>query len=336
MRSHGHYFTLDTRDDERPQDHNLDAYYIWSNISQPFYDLDDDDGYLARREEAEVVSESTSWPAANTWYTTNTRWSHSLNLGYTWAWDPDAGRLYSYENLSYWTVCCWPRDKYDTNSSFGTAPLGYTSYPYKAAPPGVPIASSAAVSQDGLSANEVDGAPVILARASVELSRPYNAPDPDDGEVVLRRGSNLTLDEYALSARRLSAATAELGVSTGVLTFAIPVGEDVIADIESLGAVIHYIKGASTPSPEGLISTFYGLNEPSVWAAAEEDAFATGVQLQGIIAAEVTIPGRAVYDAIEGRADVFLLDLSAEDYRRGHQGIDVDQNDLYWQLAGWK
>lgn len=325
-RSHGEYFTLDAQDAHK----NVSAYLISTTILSPYTDFDDDDPADSRNEEAEVVSESTSFPSSYVWYDTWFRWSHSFVRNGSWTWDDDGGTIEFYENLS---CQCWFGDKYNTALCCAAVT------PFKTYPGWNPPSALSAMPESEVEASEatVQTRDTRVGRPpEVAGGRPYTAAagnDPND--VHLRAEMTGGVHAYAEEARALAASVIERGPSRGVLTFARPVGHEVVAQLEAAGAIVSEIEAVSDQNTDGLRWTYFGVNEPGIWDAIAADADEQGVSVLGIIAAQVEMPDAAVLDAIQSRADVFLVDLAIEDYARRAAGFDVNMNDVFWKLAGW-
>jgi hypothetical protein len=320
-RSHGDFFTIDSTDGNYD---NVDAYSWSTSITNPYQDYDDDDGNH-RREENEIVSESTSFPTWGYWYWSKTWFSHAYYYN-GWLWDGGAGTIEFWEALSNQ----WPiGDKYNTVVCCAGA-YPFRSYPALPTPPGASAAPQA-------SQSSLDEGGIPYAAAPLALERGYLvAAGREPGDVRLLADVSGGLNGYAHKAQALARATTASGPAQGVITFARPLQAGDVVRLEALGLVVRQIEAVSTLDGQGLRWTFGGDNERGVWERAQLAFADEGVTFVGVVSAEVTVPDRDVLDRVQGDRDVFLVDLSVEDYLRLHPSAqDVGINDLYWLLAGW-
>jgi len=121
-----------------------------------------------------------------------------------------------------------------------------------------------------------------------------------------------------------------------VVTFSRPISWAKLAELRSRGLAVETIELVSQPDRSGLRWTIGGAFGPGVEDLVAEAATDAGVELLGIVSAEVIVPDAATLRNVQNDAAVFLVDLSVEDFMRNNPGIqDVSQNDVYWSLAGW-
>ena len=240
--------------------------------------------------------------------------------GQQWCYDESSGVIDFWENLSFWTVCCFPRDKYDTDGSIPSAPLPGRSYPFW----NYPYGFSASRTQDSAESSV----------AKAETEQPKSKKTKDE-RVVLRADMSRGLAAYAMDAKARARRVAARGVANGVLTFVEPVGASSLDEIRRTGIEIDQIEIVTTPDADGLRWTFFGGDEPAVWQQARADASSAGVDILGVVSANVTVSGRATLDAAQAHPMVYVIDLSKEEYERTHPHDRAIQNDLYWTLAGW-
>lgn len=279
---------------------------------------------MARRDEAEVTSTSSSFPVVGTWYTTNTRWSHSLDLGYTWAWDTGAGYIYSYEEISPYSP--WLGDTYNRASGFTDGYAGYQYYPNKSAPSGVPLSDCGSA---------MAGAGPVAAQESGVASEDETL-GLRSAEALITSEASLSLHYYVAAAEQTSDAVATIGPSRGVVTFERPVEYETVLALIRSGVEVTSMEGVTTAAADGTHYSFFGVPEEAVMAAASGDAAAMNVTVDGITAVVVTVPSEAEYRVLKDHPDVYLVDLSITQFERDHPTVEgVVQDDVYWQLVGW-
>lgn len=286
--------------------------------------LDDNSDY--KDDEGEIVSESTSFPTAGTTYYTNTYWSHWYTAnGPYWGYDSGGGTVEFDENLSstscpiicdkYDTHCCNTNVNWNLNRSYPSNPQGLTGEPAE------PAFSSL---------EAIGNAP--------QEGRSYQVAFGDTAsEVTLRADLSQGLATYARNASVLAGETITGGSSDGVTTFSHPLTWDELSTLEAAGLDVREIELVSAPDNNGLRWTIFMQDGPDRAQQAEGIALDTGVELLGIVSANVTVPNRGTLVRVQNSRDVFLVDLSITDYRRHNPGVvDVGQNDVYWLLAGWE
>ncbi|MEX0626409.1 MAG: hypothetical protein WD402_07685 [Chloroflexota bacterium] len=322
--ANGIKFTIDQTD----FNHNVEAYLFGTTILNPYTDLDDDNGD-SKDDEAEIVSESNSFPAANTWYYSSVRWSHS----YTYyvngnqvccRYDPDGGHLEYFENLST-AGCPFFCDKWDTHCCNTPLPNDTdTYYPSNSQFAAIAPPESAPATQD-------------VASLRVANGRPYTATLAADGDVHLAAQLGSGLISYARGTRELARTTSNLGPADGVVTFAYPLTWSEFLDFEALGVSVADLEFVTEPDANGLRVT-YVMTRPGAnpeWV--DEEASEANVGVMGIVSANVTVPDLATLERLEASGYVYLVDLSIADFKRQNPGVsDVLQNDVYWSRAGWQ
>lgn len=315
-------FTIDQTD----FNHNVEAYLFGTTILNPYTDLDDDNGDQ-KDDEAEIVSESNSFPAANTWYYSSVRWSHS----YTYyvngnqvccRYDPDGGHLEYFENLST-AGCPFVCDKWDTHCC-NTSLASDTDTYY---PPNAQFAASAPLES---------AVTKSLASLRVANGRPYTATLAADGDVHLSPQLGGGLISYARATRELARTTSKLGPADGVVTFAYPLTWSEFLAFEALGVSVLDLEFVTEPDADGLRVTYVmtRLGANPEWV--DEEASEADVDVMGIVSAKVTVPDLATLERLEASGYAYLVDLSIADYKRLNPGAsDVLENDVYWSRAGW-
>lgn len=319
-RSHGDYFTFDSRDTTW----NVDAYAQVSSMPNPYFDYDDDNGD-DRRDEAEVVSENANFPAANTYYDAFAYFSHSFIRNGSWTWDSDSGTIGFWESLSN-TSCPIFCDKYDTAVCCAavTPTRNYGTWSHFAAP-----------TADGGGDAPLSPEPIQAAPAGRKYSVVVGS---DPGRVHLTPDLTAGLDSYRRSAELLATAVANTNrPANGVVTFRRPVSQAVIGRLEAEGLEVTELEGVSAPDGTGLHWSFSVLNELRALGLVMQDMKRLGLSPLGISAAKVVVPNAAVLSRIQANPDVYLVDLSVADYEAAVSGnVTAGMNDVYWALAGWE
>lgn len=272
------------------------------------------------------MSESNSFPAANTQYYSSVRWSHSythyVNGLHVCCWyDPDGGYIEFVENLS--TAGCWFFcDKWDTHCC--NIPLYLDRY--------YPSNSQFAASAPP----EAEPAAQDVASVRVAEGRSYGAILTAGGDVHLSAQLDEGLDSYARAARALARTAAEFGPADGVVTFAYPLSWNEFLAFEALGVLVQDVEFVTEPDADDLRVT-YAMRRPGAepgWV--EEEASEAKVDVMGIVSANVTVPDVATLGRLEASGYVYLVDLSIADFKRLNPGAnDVVQNDVFWFRAGW-
>lgn len=325
-RSRGIYFTFDQND----LSHNVDAYSIATNFPNPYRDFDDDNGNQ-KKEEAEVVSESTTFPTAGTAYSVSVYWSRSWwNNFYphAWGYDGDGGTVEFVENLS--ALSCWGCDKYDTHCCNANLGMNRT-YPAKARP------ASAAATEPVSETTADDGGTVTMS--GVPEGRHYHATTGGGGpnDIHLHADLGRGHGDYARRAAGLAIAEARRGNAEGVITFARPVSWGEIEALAAMGLVVHDVEFVSEPDSTGSRWTFFLPNEPTAPENAASFAEEAEVDILGIVSATATVRDATVLNTISASGLVYLVDLSIAHFKRHNPGVDdVSQNDVYWEVAGWE
>lgn len=318
--ANGIKFTIDQND----LNHNVEAYLFGTTILNPYYDYEDDNGDN-KDDEAEIVSESNSFPAANTQYYSSVRWSHSYNYTFNkiwyWGYDPDGGYIEFVENLS--TAGCWLLcDKWDTHCC--NIPLYLDRY----YPPNSQFAASAPP-EAGPAAQDV-------ASVRVAEGRSYGVTLTAGGDVHLSAQLDDGLDSYARATRALARTAAEFGPADGVVTFAYPLSWNEFLAFEALGVLVQDVEFVTEPDADDLRVTYVMTRPGAEPGWVEEEASEAKVDVMGIVSANVTVPDIATLGRLEASGYVYLVDLSIADFKRlNPRANDVVQNDVFWFRAGW-
>lgn len=326
------FFTHDARD----LSNNINATGSgYTDIEQPYYDIDDDNGDR-KWEESEVTSQWQLFPRVGGHYYYSRlyfmHWWRSCSQC-AWQWDPDGGNAQQVDQLSF-ESCPIFCDKYDADPDFNSYVLGTNSYPYLPQQGSAATVEEEALSaigrwQDALAAPPTaPPAPSLLA-SSMRLGVTY-----DPGEVLVIPDLAGGLEAYRSRAARLAGAVAEGGPALGVVTFSRPLSEADLARLSDLGLQILSIE-AVTEMYDGVRGTYFGPYSPSVWSQMSAIAEEFSTSFLGVTSAQVLVPNAAVLAAASGSPDVYLIDLSMEQARRTTGKTDIVMNDLYWQLAGW-
>lgn len=308
-----------------------------TDMPNPYFDRD-----LAASKcgEAEITSESSSFPSSTATYFGNywfTRWYWN-GAAFAWNWNNAGGTIEYGEQLS--RQYPGAGDKWDTASpTYGGNAIAFIfnhPYPPKARPVGNPPASADPCQYDG---EPLDGLAAVVAGTPAPRTLAHRiAIDPGDqvGEAIVRPDLTEGLDAYAEAARNLAIALARGGPARGVITFARPVTSETLDAIAALGVEIHTAESVSSPMLSGNRMTFGDTYSSDYWRLMAASAKAEGAEMLGIVSAEVFVPDLTAYlDAAE-HPDVYLIDLSSEQVRRSDRAVnDVALNDVYWYLAGW-
>ena len=328
MASHGYRFTHDVQDTDRNGNGNNNVNATGRYVTQlpsPSYDRDPG-GTCLRHPEGEITSESASFPVSGRYYLSQIEFSHwyctTGSAGTNWYWDSSGDELTETAQISQrgCAVC----DKWDAAQGLADKTMGYLSYPSDTTPSG---ALTAADDQ------ATEGA-VTVAGATVANPAYRARRRASDGQVTLVADLAAGLNAYREEAASRAATTVRDGRSRGILTFARPVGFDVVVVLEDGGVEFETIEAVST-AEHGERWSLGGPRESATEAWLESEASARGEQLLGVVSAQVIVDEHALRNAAADDA-VFLVDLSLEDYGRGHRADkDVSMNDLYWALAGW-
>ena len=325
--THGYRFTADTHDEST---HLSATRRFETTIPAPFFDRDLS---ATRCTEAEITSESSTFPTANVNYTMNVYYMRWFYVNGVWLWDPSSGVVGFSEQLS---AQLGGDDKWQVISTYSPSSrnnlrVGGDTYGTKAAPANPPTGSLGACQNDGgpLFAESAPPAPSALAQG-------YEETVVDEGKThVVAPDLSAGLDAYAADSRALGEALTKSSPASGVATFARPLSGRELQELEALGLEIHAVEAVSDLTPSGLRLTYGNTYGPHVWAEMDSAAAEEGTSMLGIVAADVTVPAGG-YSALASHDSVFLIDLAPEQVRRNvGEAVDVHLNDLYWQLAGW-
>ncbi len=317
-------FTMDQHD----LSHNVEAYSYTGSLPNPYFDTDDDNSDN-REDEGEIVSEAPgTFPTAGTTYNTSIYWSHFYTVGGAWAYDSDGGTVEFDENLSL-PGCPFFCDKWDTHSGSNVNWGLNKNYTQNFEGP-----------QGASSSDQLQPAPARPSSAGAgrpPAGRSYRVASIDNPtDVRLEADLSQGLASYARNARLLAEETIASGTSDGVVTFNHPLSWDELATLEAAGLRPHQLELISAPAKDGLRWTVFVQNEAGRAQQADGIAQDAGIVLLGVVSANVTVPNRATLQRLQTSAAVYLVDLSITDYRRHNPGVvDVGQNDVYWDLAGW-
>lgn len=330
---HGNRFTLDVHD----LNENMSALNTyWTNLPQPYFDRD---FYASKCPEAEITSESASFPTAGSYYFGNFYFTHWywIGGGLGWAWNNASGTYEYGEQLSaqYW----WTSDKWDAATpDYGGGALAFIAnhnYPAKARPGSNPPASADPCGYDGgptLAKTSSSGAPGDPALGTgfvavrEESSRDVRTV-PD-----LSRG----LSHYRVKAHALARSLVATGPGRAIITFAEPVTRADLARLDSSGLTIHSFEAVSTPGDGGLRMTFGDSYGPEAFDLVASLATEEAVEMLGVTSVEATVPNEQALKSVLRDSDVFLVDMSAEQVRRSDPGVEAGTNDIYWFVAGWE
>lgn len=325
MATHGNRFTHDVQD----LNYNLNATGRWStSLPNPYYDRDLSGGIYPKYSEGEITSESASFPSANTSYSSRIEFSHWFwycppRVSCRWAWDPGGGNLAQTAQISR-QLCPWPCDKWDADPDLADRFMGNTSYPYL----GQTSASTSFAPEP---------TPASAPLSGDQRETPYVlVKQKEPGEVRVAPDLSSGLDHYRVQAHALADAVAAAGPSVGVITFARPVQDADLSDLRAIGIAIYSVEAVTAPD-DGLRWTYGAPYSPGVVDALSQAAASEGRTLLGVIAATVQLPSAREYRAAVADERVFLVDVAQEHARRNHPELtDVEQNDMYWILAGWE
>jgi hypothetical protein len=324
MATHGNRFTHDVHD----LDGNLSATGRWSTqLPNPYYDRDSSGGIYPKYAEAEITSEYSLFPQAGLSYTSRIEFSHWFwycppRLACKWAWDPNGGNLAQTAQISR-QLCPWPCDKWDADPDLQDRFMGNTSYPYLAQ-------TSASTSF------EPEPTAAFAPLSGDRLETPYMLVEQNEpGEVRIAPDLSSGIDQYRVQAHALADAVAAAGPSVGVITFARPVQDTDLSDLRAMGITIYSVEAVTAPD-DGLRWTYGAPYASGVVDALSQAATSESRTLVGVIAATVQLPSAREFRAAVADERVFLVDVAQEHARRNHPELtDVEQNDLYWILAGW-
>lgn len=330
MATHGARFTLNFAD----LNNNLSATVRYTtSLPNPYYDRDLSGSKCG---EAEITSESSTFPSATSTYFGNvwfTRW-YWIGGGTGWAWNNAGGNIEYGEQLS---LQYGLGDKWDAATpTYGGGALAYidTHVPYgaKARPASNPPSSADPCQYDSGPLRVPASAP-----APQELAGEFDViPGDEPGQVTVRADLSRGTDAYAASARELAMALTGTGTATGTLTFSRPVNAEILSQLSDTGITFVEIEAVSAPLANGNRMTFGDAYHPDVWTLMDELASEEGAEMLGVVSAVVTVPNPGVLRRAERHPDVYVVDLAAEQVRRAHPEVtNVAANDLYWYLAGW-
>lgn len=346
MATHGARFTVNMADLD---EHVSATDRIWTNLPAPYFDRD---LYGAKCTEAEITSESASFPTYGSYYFANFWFTHWFWIGSGWSWENAAGTIDYSEQISkqYW----WTSDKWDTASpdwnpgSIAFMEPRFHDYPAKSRPSTNPSSSDDPCQYDGgpLSVPAGTNAVAIddleglgrnrIARESQRGPILSIAAGDQRGEVWVELPGKADLGTWARQANALARRMAASGATHATITFARPVAASDLADLASTGVAIHRIEAVSQPLANGTRATFIDRYYPDAFEVMNALAAEEGVGMLGVVAAEVTVPDRNAMNDVLSRPDVFSVDASGEYVLRTQPSVvDTNVSDVYWELAGW-
>ena len=125
------------------------------------------------------------------------------------------------------------------------------------------------------------------------------------------------------------------GAGDGVITFSRPITWQELDDLQETGVVVHDIESVTAPDSAGLRWTFAVANEPTSADFVDHASEDIGVDVLGIVSANVTVPDARTLNRLVRSEVVYLVDLSIADFEAANPGIRATQNDVYWILQGW-
>jgi hypothetical protein len=332
LASHGYRFTLNAAD---TGGHLSSANRYWTNLPSPYFDRDMDGFFKCT--EAEITSESASFPSATSTYFGSfyfTHWYYVSAQG-GWQWDPNSGYVELSEQVS--EQYPFADDKWDTTLDFNPhiAYIGLPWYPSKLQPSVKPSASADPCQFDG--GPMLAGAPVPLEAASRSAEPDLKVTLGDEvGEIVVERPASVSLEDHRKGLMTLGAALAQIGPARGVTTFGRPLSAADIDALMALGLEIDSAEAVSDVLADGTRASFGGDYDASFWDSMEDLAAEHGVSMLGVTSATVRIADMQTYRALVRHPDVYLVDLSGDQLRRSNPDVtDVAVDDVYWELAGW-
>lgn len=335
--AHGYRFTADVQD---LSGHVSAANRFDTNLPLPYFDRDMG---TYRCHEAEITSESSSFPASTgSYYSAGFYFTHFWKAG-GWVWDSNGGTLSYSEQLSMQIP--FSDDKWNTASpvygASATAQLGTRAYPALAFPGSWPPPGSQPCNADGgpLAPAGQAESQRSTARApadeSLEAFEVYQAGD-EVGEVVVRPDWTGGLNAYVGKAHALTRALLTHGPVHTTVTFARPLSEADLGRLSGLGLTIISVEAVSSPDQHGLHWTFGDDYNPAAFEFFQSAARENGVDLLGTVSANAVVPDIEAFNRLVRDSDMLLMDGSAEQVRRSHSIVtDVHLNDIYWQVAGW-
>ena len=309
------YYTADSHD----LSNNLHATGVYStNMPNPYYDRDDDNGNF-KFDEAEVTVENLSFPGSTTTeyyaFFEYSHWAPIPRVG--WVWDAGGGNIEHDAQLS--VRSCGVCDKYDA------APLtpqvyGNIAYPSLSPPAGAAVVSAESAPESSVIATAAEPGHVTMRV-------------DEDGELTLNPVLRDGLEAY----KRLAVAQVKpllaRGPARGVVTFTKPISDADLASFGATGIQLVALK-AIADGAHGLV-TVGGPAEPGIVDRLVAMATDAGAIYMGVVAAEVVVPDQAAYTAGAAGEHTYLIDLSVEQVRRWRgNNVDVGMNDLYWYFAG--
>lgn len=331
--THGYRFTVDVQHDPNFGDGSphVSATWRWTtNLPNPHFDRD---LAASRCIEAEVTSESSTFPSDTSLYYVNFWWSHWFYSSPTWIFDPNDGYMYYSEQLSQ--QLAFVSDKWNTVSG-ETAFVGRLWYPERAQGSGVPDSNDYPCQYDGADtggALSVEAEPAEASLAGGYAEVPTEQPERVRLVPDLSRG----VGEYAHRTRALAVALVEKGRARGILTFSRPLSATELENLEQPGLEIIAIEAVSDADDGGARMTFGDAYHPDVWSVMDGLATEENVEMLGVVSAQVVVEDVKTLNALHRHPDVYAVDLSMEQVLRSRPDVEgVLLNDLYWYLAGWE
>jgi hypothetical protein len=338
--SHGLRFTADVQD---ISGHLSAANRFDTNLPAPYFDRDMGS---YRCHEAEITADSSSFPAASSYYSAGFYFTHFWKAG-GWVWDSNGGSLSYAEQLSMYTW--WLDDVWNTASPIygagATAELGTRAYPALGFPGSWPPPGSQPCNSDGgplapigqAASQAVSGTTARAPAAEwMEAFDVFQAGD-EVGEVVVRPDWTGGVQVYAAKAHALTRALLSNGPVEATVTFSRPLAEADVRRLSDLGLTILSVEAVASPDQQGLHWTFGDDYSPAAFEFFASAARENGVDLLGTVSAHAVIPDMETFNRLVRDSAVFLVDGSAEQVRRSSPiATDVHLNDVYWQLAGWE
>lgn len=320
MAADGYRYTADTHD--LNSNVNATGRYVTS-LPNPYYDRDDDNSD-SRWDEAEIAAESATFPSSATIryyaFLEYSPWYQAAPFG-AWTWDSGSGCIEHNAQLAL-PGCPGVCDKWDA------APLT----PRRFGDHSCPSLAKPAISISRPAEPVVDLATADIGAADRSAKLHYRVGIAGEDDVRILPDLSQGLGRYAERAAAASSRLAAGGPIRAVMTFERPVGDAELAAIRELGVGIEAVEGIALDGDRtvtvGTSSSADVVDELRVIAAS------VGATFDGVVSVEVSIRDRATYDRATDLEYVYLVDASAEHFRRlGWTDREPHLNDVYWTLV---
>ncbi|MEO8437182.1 MAG: hypothetical protein ABI562_01895 [Chloroflexota bacterium] len=248
-------------------------------------------------------------------------WYCPPRLACKWAWDSGGGSLAQTAQISRQLCPSPPCDKWDADPDLADKFMGNTTYPSLSQP-----ASTSSLGAEG----PVETTPTGTGGPDHWVAPYQIVAQERQGEASISPDLTRGLADYRTRAHRLAQRVAVAGHVD-----ARPVGDLALEELLALGLEVQSVEAVTRPD-DGVRWTYGAPYEAGVVADLSGTAAAEGRELLGVVAATVVVGGADQVRKIIGDERVYLLDLAHEHVLRNRPDItDVEQNDMYWVVAGW-